>query len=79
MSMMNMERLKRLSVKNLLTAISMVLKGFAFFSAVSAVMMLWLAFDGEFAFLHVFAMAGIAGAFGMMAAVADAVRDSINI
>lgn len=79
MSMMNMERLKRLFVKNLLTAVSMTMKGLAFIASVSAVMMLWLAFDGEFAFLHVFVMAGIAGAFGVMAAVADAIRDSVNI
>ena len=77
--MMNMERMKRIFVRNLMTVVSMTMKGLAFIAAVSAVIMLCLAFDGEFAFLHVFAMAGIAGAFGVMAAVADAARDSINI
>lgn len=77
--MINMERMKRLLARNLLTAISMAMKGLAYIAAVSSVLMLYLVMLGEFAFMHVFAMMGIAGAFGVMAAVADAVRDSVNI
>lgn len=77
--MMNMERLKRLFVKNLLTAISMTMKGFACIAAISAVVMIPMVYAGEFAFLHVFAMGAISGAFGVMAAVTEAVQDSVNI
>ena len=77
--MINVERLKRLFVWNLLEAISMTMKGVAFIAAISAVVMIPMAYDGEFAFVHVFAMMGIAGAFYVLAAVADAVRDSVNI
>ena len=79
MSMINMERLKRLLAKNLLTAISMTMKGFAFIAAVSSVLMFYLVALERLAFIHVFAMMGIAGAFMVLAAVADAVLDSVNI
>lgn len=77
--MINMERLKRLLARNLLNAISITLFGFTCISVVAAVVMLSLVPEGEYAILHVYAMAGIAGAFGVMVAVACAVRDAVNI
>ena len=77
--MINVERMKRLLARNLLEAISMTMKGFSFIAAVSPVVMIPMAYDGEFAFVHVFAMVGIAGAFIVLAAVADAVKNSANI
>lgn len=79
MSMINNERMKRLLVKNLMTAVSITMKGFAFIAAVSAIVMIPMVFDGEFAFMHVFAMMGIAGAFCVLAAVTEAVQNSVNI
>lgn len=79
MSMMNKERMKRLFVKNLLTAICVTLFSLTCISIVAAVVMLSLVPCGEYAILHVYAMAGIAGAFGVMAALACAMRDSVNI
>lgn len=77
--MINVERMKRLLVKNLLTAIEITMIVFACITAVSAVVMIAMVYAGEFAFIHVFAMAGIAGAFMVLVAVADSVRDSVNI
>ena len=77
--MINVEHMKRLLARNLLEAISLTMKGLALIAAVSTVVMMMMVCNGEFAFVHMFAMAGIAGAFLVLAAVAEAVRDSVNI
>ena len=77
--MINMERMKRLFVRYLLNAISMTMKGFTFVAAMSSVAMILLASEGILTFLHAFAMMGIAGAFYVIGAVAEAARDSVNI
>lgn len=76
--MFNLNRMKRLLVKNLLTSVSMEMKGLAFVAAFSSVVMIFMAYDGQLAFLHAFSMMCIAGAFVVLAEVSDAVRDSVN-
>ena len=79
MNMINMERMKRLFVRNLLDAISMTMKGFTLVAAMSSVVMILLAHEGVLTFLNAFAMMGIAGASYVIGDVAEAVRDSVNI